>query len=1222
LVRLAASANEVVPTGRLIEDLWDGAPPPGAASTLQSHVSVLRGLIGSDRIRFVDGGYMLTLHRGECDLASSDDLGEARRAEQAGDLDRAAGLLEQWLARWRGGALADVAGASWATGEVTRLEELRAGAVERWLGVRLGLGDHISVVADAELAVSEFPLREGLWAALMLALYRSGRQSDALRTFRRLGTLLAEELGIEPSPELRTLEEAMLLQKAELEWQPPARQAGAAGQKELPSGTVTFLAAQIEHSTALAEHIGDDAFARLVEEHHRIVREAIATHHGVELSAETTGFLVVFADAGLALATATDIQVAHLRLREGTELPVRIAMGLHTGSGRRVGDTFVGLAVHQTSLLCRASHGGQIVVTQPTRDAAGGLTNGMWWQALGRHRLEGLSEPLELHQLCHPSLDDTFEPLRSVGALTHRLPVQASSFLGRVDDLALGATLLGTTRLLSVVGPGGAGKTRMAYQLAASQVGQFPDGVWVVELASEVDPKRLPALLLSALGRRNEPGRSTTETIISCVQDRRSLVVLDNCEHVVDAAGSLINDLLGACARLRVLVTSREPLRIAGESVWRLGPLQLPDAKETDLGVVAGADAVALFCERAEAAHAGFILDADNAAMVTAICRRVEGMPLAIELAAAWVRTLPLKEIVERLDDALDLLTKGPRHGADRHSSLRATLTWSHDLLTPTEDVLFRRLAVFAGGFTLAAAEHVAAGEGLDRTEILDALDGLVDKSLVRLGIDQADQGRYWLLETVRAYAYEHLRGAADELDTHIERHGAFYCQLAADCAAAGWTGAARDRLEADHPNLLGTLEHVASTDQVTEHGRLLLDLAQFWDLGGYMRLGEREFRRYLARDDRDGALDAVCCRRLAVFASHLGDYAEAEIRYGQALAEARQRGDHREEAQDLAGLAQVAWYVADYAESGTHYEAALAIARDMGDRQMEGKWLGNLGMVARELGHYAEARSNYQGALSVAREWGDRVSEGALLGSLGVLAFDMGDDQEALARYEEALSMFRDVGDRFREGGFVGNIGRVSLRLGDYGEAHARFEEALAIARDIADRQSEGYWTGCLGQVASRVGDPGAARRFCHDALAIAQEVGDRRSQRDWLGELGVIACTLGDHAAARRHLGQALAIARDVGRPDDALLEACAGLLVSLERYDDAAELLGAADAITAQAQRGALTSAHSSGSLSLERCRTQLSQQAFARAYDRGQVGDWEGVSARAMELLGAG
>jgi predicted ATPase/class 3 adenylate cyclase len=1010
----------------------------------------------------------------------------------------------------------------------------------------------------------------------------------------------------------------MLLQKPQLDWHPVAGPHDSPESRTFPTGTVTFLLSDIEGSTALLEYVGDEVFERLLQEHHRIVREAIAAHGGVEVSADDAGFFVVFSDAGEALATATDTQTALCGLGDSDNVQVRVRMGLHTGPGRRVEGTYSGLAVRQASLVCQAGHGGQIVATEATRVAAGGLADGNRWQPLGKHRLQGLSLPLELHQLCHPGSDETFETLHSLGAFTHHLPVQASSFLGRVEELVLGAKLLAANRLLSVVGPGGSGKTRVAYQLAEAHLHQFPDGVWAVELAAEVDPQRIPAMLLSRLGLRDEPGRSATESIVSHLQASRALIVLDNCEHLIDAAASFASELLHACEKLRVLVTSREALRIEGETVWRLGPLQLPEIAESNFSEIAGSDAVALFCERAGESLAGFSLDTSNVATVTTICRRVEGMPLTIELAAAWVRSLPLAQIAERLENSLDLLSKGSRRGAERHSSLRATLAWSHDLLDPTEQVLFRRLAVFSGGFTLGAAERLGPGEGLDVTEVLDALDGLVDKSLVVLSIDQAGQGRYRLLETVRAYAHERLE-AAGELARQIDRHAEFYSGLAAECDADVASGANYDRMEADHPNLLAALEYLRGSDQPNEYGQLVVHLAPFWNVRGYWQLGDAELRRCIAQGESDSAFHAACHRHLAIFASRIGDYGEARSAYEEALVTARQLGDRREEATDLSGLGQVAWYVADYAESRARYEDAMAIALDLGDRQMEAKCLLNLGMVAHWMSNYTEARSHYARALEIAREVGDRQQEAHGLGALGITSSAMGDDDDALARYEEALAIFHEIGSPGQEAGFIGNIGRVHLRRGNYAESQSRIEEALAITRAIGDRQSEGYWIGCLGQLASQVDDYDDARDRFAEALAIARELGDRRSQRDWLGELGGTECTVGRHAEARAHYREALVIAREVGRPDDRLLESCAELFVALECFEHATELLGAADAITTQTGGHRTVSEQSRYDITLMACRAHQREPGFELAYKRGNASDWAYASVRASELL---
>jgi tetratricopeptide (TPR) repeat protein len=385
-------------------------------------------------------------------------------------------------------------------------------------------------------------------------------------------------------------------------------------------------------------------------------------------------------------------------------------------------------------------------------------------------------------------------------------------------------------------------------------------------------------------------------------------------------------------------------------------------------------------------------------------------------------------------------------------------------------------LAVFAGGFTLDAAESVGTGEGLDFGEVFDALEGLVDKSLVGLRIDPAGQGRYSVLETVRTSANERL-AASGELPVTTDRHAQFYARLARDCAAERTTRLACDRLEADHPNLLVALEHFAAGDQPVEHGRLVMDLSQFWDLRGRWRLGEREVLRYLARGDRDGALDAACLRRLAVFAARMGDYPKARVGYLEALVAAKRFGDRREQAMNLAGLGLLARCVADFAKSGANYGDASAFARDLGDQVMVRTWRGNLGMSAHGLADHDETRSCFERALVIAREIGDGHLEAAVLGSMGVSKY-------------------------------VANIGGVSLRLGNYAEARSHLEEVLAITRDLGDRRSEIFWIDSLGEVAREVGDHHEARSRCEEALAVAHELGYRRSQHNWLGDLTGIEC------------------------------------------------------------------------------------------------------------------
>jgi predicted ATPase/DNA-binding SARP family transcriptional activator/Tfp pilus assembly protein PilF len=1038
LVRLLVSANQVVPVGRLIEDVWDGAPPAGAASTLQSHVSVLRGALGKDRLEHRDGGYVVAVAEGELDARLFEVETAEAQTVRAAHPREAAGLFAQALGRWHGEALADAAGMGWAVGETTRLEELRAGATEAWLSVRLELGDHTSVVPDAESAVSDHPLQEGLWAALMLALYRCGRQSDALRAYRRLSSVLGEALGIEPSTQLRDLEDAILLQKPDLDWHDPHRRSDwAASRHEAP--------------------------------------------------------------------------------------PV-----------------------------------------------------------------------------------------------ANNLPVQLSSFLGRAEELATGARLLQTTRLLTVTGPGGTGKTRLAYRLAGDRLAHFPDGVWVTELAPLSDPELVPGAVLSAIGLRDQPGKSTLATVVSHLADRDVLLVLDNCEHLVLPAAALTADLLRGCPRLRVLATSREPLRVAGETVWSLGPLGLPEAGEADPEVVADADAVALFCERATNAKVGFRLTEDNAAQVSSICARTEGLPLAVELAAARVRTLSLNEIARLLGHDLDLLSKGPRGEVDRHSSLRATVAWSHELLDRREQMLFRRLSVFAGGFTMQAAEAVCAAEDLDTGSIVEALDGLVDKSLVNLSSESSEQGRYQMLETIRAYATESLHAAGEELVT-AERHTTWCAQFVRDCKQ-GDSEAAR-RLNDEHPNLLAALDRLPAGDSKADHGELVLGLFWWWDTCGQWQMAGHQLRRYVERSGGDRAVEARCLGNLGSLSWKLGAYSEARSYTDEALAIASEVDDRLSQCQCMAMLGDIAWQTGDLREAQARLDEALALSRAFGYRQTEQGVLNDLGCVAIDQGDFSRARSLYEEALTIVRELGDHAQEARVLANLAAVAGSLGNFLEARARYEDALRLARKSRSRRDEEACIGYLGEVAIGLGEYAEARARCEEALVISRELGDRHFEAVWVSLLGEVAYGLGQFDEARTRCEEALAISRELGERHMELRWHRDLGNIATELADYSEARARYLEALSVLRDTNTEDTPTIEACADLLARLDHTEEAAQLLAAADNFSLRDHRSRSVGDQARYEAALATCGARLDQDALAAASARGRSLDWKAALSLAAAATAA-
>jgi predicted ATPase/class 3 adenylate cyclase len=529
----------------------------------------------------------------------------------------------------------------------------------------------------------------------------------------------------------------------------------------LPVGTVTFLLTDIAGSTRGWES-APEAMGPAVGRHYELLDEAIRAHHGVRPVEQGEGDSVVgaFARASDALAAALDAQRALLgeAWPEGAQLRVRMA--LHTGEAELRGEgNYFGSAVIRCARLRAIGHGGQVLVSQPTADlVVGRLPEGASLADLGSHRLKDLGRPEQVFELRHPDLPGGFGPLRSLDAFPHNLPVQLTTFVGRRKELEEGTGLLASTRLLSLTGVGGCGKTRLALQLAAEVAEHYPGGVWLVELAPVADPGRVAGAIAAALGE-GDAGSDTVEAIVSRLDAGPALLIVDNCEHLLDSVAGLADALLRRCPHLVIVATTREPLGVPGETGWRVPSLSLPGRFEpVELEALSQFDAVRLFLDRAAKARPNFVLSVDNAPAVAQVCSRLDGIPLAIELAAARVRAMTIEQIAAGLDDRFRLLTGGARTVVPRQQTLAASVDWGYGLLSDAERVVFRRLSVFAGGFSLDAAERVVAGDSVEPVEVLDLLLGLVDKSMVLAD----DTGRYRQLETLRQYGAARLVDAGE----------------------------------------------------------------------------------------------------------------------------------------------------------------------------------------------------------------------------------------------------------------------------------------------------------------------------------------------------------------------------------------------------------------------------------------------------------------------------
>jgi predicted ATPase/class 3 adenylate cyclase/Tfp pilus assembly protein PilF len=859
-----------------------------------------------------------------------------------------------------------------------------------------------------------------------------------------------------------------------------------------PGSEITFLFTDIEGSTKLAQQFPDSLPASL-EIHHAILKEAIESCRGFVFEIIGDAFCASFENT-IDAVNACYMAQKKLSIEQWKDVVIKVRMGIHRGNAEWNGRRYMGyITLARTQRVMSAAYGGQVLLSE---DAYNQLTekenSEITFRDLGERKLKDLIQPVKIYQLISKEFPSDFPPLITLDARPNNLPVQLTSFIGRKNEIEKVKELLKNTHLLTLTGPGGAGKTRLSLQVGADVIDDFANGVWFVELAPIIDAVLLPQEISKELGIKEETKKTLEETLTSYLKDKEILLILDNCEHLIETCAGLTEQLLKACPKLKILATSREPMKCSGEQTHSILSLEIPDPKgEISPEQLVQYESVRLFIERALTVNRNFRVNNENAPALAEICRQLDGIPLAIELAAARIKVLTVEKIYDRLSNRFSLLTGGKRTAMPRQKTLKALIDWSYDLLTEQEKILWSRLSVFNDGWILESAEEICSDDKLKDDEIFDLLSLLVEKSII---IFDDENERYSILETLKHYGEERLN-ETNESNKIFSRY-LFYFMKLSESAEPKLTGAEAqlwlDRLEEEHGNLQSAIEWSLNHEHQEEGMRLAGALGSFWDIRGYFSIGRR-------------LLESMLRNTKGVSKSVIG------------------------KALNCTGT--LAFNQGEYQQAMKFHEESLALYRELKDKDGIATSIGNMGIVAYEQGDYERARKLCEEHLVYKREIGDKDSIASSLSDLGNIAYDQGDYQQARRFHEESLALRQKIGNKRGIANSLNNLGNLTYIQGDFDQAQKLYEESLILKREVGDKKGISISLHNLGIVTYLKGNYKQSQNFYEESLALVRQIGSKSGIADTLYDLGNIGFKQGDYQQALKLLEESFTLRREIG-------------------------------------------------------------------------------------------
>lgn len=893
----------------------------------------------------------------------------------------------------------------------------------------------------------------------------------------------------------------------------------------IPSGTVTFLFTDIEGSTKLAQKFPRFYESRLLE-HDSILKETIEAYGGYQFRKVGDAICASFLNASDAVNAAVESQ-RKLNAEGNKEFRIKVRMGIHTGQAEYQGGDYLGyLTLTRASRVMSVAYGGQILLTQDTfKNINGMLPENVSLRDMGERRLKDLFRPERIHQIVTSGLENDFPALKTLDERLNNLPIQLTSFVGREEEIRQIRNLFNSTRLLTLTGTGGVGKTRLAIHIAADLTDDFSDGVWFADLASLSEESLILLTLFRSLRVKEDPNQTLEESLLNYLRNKEVLIIFDNCEHLIDASARLTEKLLSVCPKLKIIATSREALKCSGEQTHLVLSLAIPDPNEKVTSeILSQYESAKLFIDRAKTLNPSFKINNDNAPALAEICYQLDGIPLALELAAARTNVLSVEKINERLSNRFHLLSGGKRTAIPKQQTLKALIDWSHNLLSESEKILFRRLTVFSRGWSLEAAEQVCPHEKLSVEDILDMLSLLHDKSLI---IYDKEQERYQMLESIRQYGDDQLNISGEKIPMK-KNHFNYFLQMA-DESVTKLSGSSQkewiNKLETEYSNFQSALYFIMEEQQFESAAKLATGIGRYLEIRGYITEAKRWFKDILEGKDEINPLQ-------------------------------------RSNVLNWAGTFE--WISGDFPAATHFYEESLRIRKQIGDKQGIANTLNNLGLVAIAQDESEIGINLLEEGLKVFKEVSDKPLIADALLNLGSALAKYNINDKGTSVLTESLDIYRELGDKRGMSMALHNLGSLANYDLDYTLGQSLYEECLVLQKELGDRRGVALTLNNLGALISYQGKSVEAEDILEQSVILHREVEDKAGLANALNNLGFIKFNLGKNETALNLQREGLTLRNLMGNSEASysIIGIAEGL--SIKFPDRATMLLGAMDKI----------------------------------------------------------